>query len=178
VKLVVGLGNPGPEHAHTRHNLGWDALDAYIDKKPLKWAENAKFGAFIAREGKNIFLKPTKFYNLTGEVVAAVARYYKIPVSNILAVYDESALPIGTLRTRLGGSDAGNNGVKSMITHLGPDFARLRIGSGRATITNHTKHVLSKPNLLERRKIKALGPQIHQLIDGFLEDNFPITSVK
>ena len=179
MKLIVGLGNPGTEYAHTRHNFGWDIVDAYIKNRQIKWTESAKFGALLARDDKNIFLKPIKFYNLTGDVVTSVARYYKIPIKNILAIHDESALPIGTIRTRVGGSDAGNNGIKSMINHLGPDFARIRIGSGKEKkLTNQTKHVLSRPNLLERRKIKTLEPQVKQFIDDFLNDNFQITSVK
>jgi peptidyl-tRNA hydrolase, PTH1 family len=133
--LIVGLGNPGTEYEHTRHNIGFSVLDAFakanslgpwIDKKDLKCQmTHGQFG-----ETRVILCKPTTYMNLSGEAVQAVAHFYKIPPDNIVAVYDEIDIPFGQIRTRVGGSSAGHNGVKSLIQHLGEGFGRIRIGIG------------------------------------------------
>ncbi len=136
--LIVGLGNPGAEYSGTRHNIGFEAIDAFakandfgpwINKKDLQ-CEMA-----IARLGDTqvIAIKPTTFMNLSGEAVQAVAHFYKIPTDRIVAVYDEIDIEFGQIRLRMGGSSAGHNGVKSLIQHLGEDFGRVRIGIGPKT---------------------------------------------
>lgn len=133
--LLVGLGNPGSEYDGTRHNIGFAAIDhfakvndftAWIDKKDLKchFASNTIGGTRV------ILIKPMTFMNLSGEAVQATASFFKIPVSDIVAVYDELDIPFGQIRTRVGGSSAGHNGVKSLIQHLGESFGRVRIGIG------------------------------------------------
>ncbi|MDB5185992.1 MAG: aminoacyl-tRNA hydrolase [Candidatus Saccharibacteria bacterium] len=131
--LIVGLGNPGKEYDKTRHNVGFTAIDAFVkatelgdwmNKKDLK----TELTSGMLGETRVIVIKPTTFMNLSGEAVQAVANFYKIDHSHIIAVYDELDLPFGQIRTRQGGSAAGHNGVKSMIQHLGEDFGRVRIG--------------------------------------------------
>lgn len=133
--LIIGLGNPGKEYGDTRHNIGFEVLDnfakkndfpAWIDKKDLKCQLT------IANLGENrvILCKPATFMNLSGEAAQAVQHFYKVYNSQTLVVYDELAVEFGQLRTRLGGTDAGHNGVKSLIQYLGEDFGRLRIGIG------------------------------------------------
>lgn len=133
--LIIGLGNPGNEYNGTRHNIGFDVLDhfankndfpAWITKKDLK----CQLTTTNLGENQVILCKPTTFMNLSGEAAQAVQRFYRIYNPQTLAVYDELAIPFGQLRTRLGGTDAGHNGVKSLIQHLGDDFGRLRIGIG------------------------------------------------
>src|SRR3989344_3319878 len=134
--LVVGLGNVGKDYEGTRHNIGFETIEqfakqqndfpAWTDKKDLKCLLTmANMG-----EIRVILCKPTTFMNLSGEAAQAVQHFYRIYNSQTLAVYDELAIPFGQLRTRLGGSDAGHNGVKSLIQHVGDDFSRLRIGVG------------------------------------------------
>jgi len=135
---------------------------------------------------KVIFAKPQTFYNLSGQAVRAIKDFYHIDNNDILVVHDEMALPVGTLRTRLGGSDAGNNGVKNIIEHLGKDFARIRIGSGCAPThdgaakpnANYCDHVLSRPTKVELKKLKQLEPEIQNLIDQFIKENFATTTHK
>ncbi len=133
--LIIGLGNTGQEYDGTRHNSGFWVLDnfakkndfpAWIDKKDLKCQLT------IASLGENrvILCKPTTFMNLSGEATQAVQHFYRAYNPQTLAVYDELAIEFGQLRTRLGGTDAGHNGVKSLIRYLGEDFGRLRIGIG------------------------------------------------
>ena len=132
MKLIVGLGNPEPRYDGTRHNVGFYVLDAFAKEQRVTFQNKDKFKALIAefeQTGEKIILaKPTTYYNLVGESVRALADFYKIALENILVVHDELALPFGTIRTREKGSDAGNNGMKSIIAHLGPTTKRIRIG--------------------------------------------------
>ncbi len=133
--LVVGLGNPGKEYDGTRHNIGFACLDAFakandfgpwIDKKDLKCQQ-----ATATLAGTRVILiKPTTFMNLSGDAVQAVANFYKIAASNLVVVHDELDIPFGQIRLRIGGGSAGHNGLKSIISHLGEGFARVRIGIG------------------------------------------------
>ncbi len=132
MKLIIGLGNPEEKYKNTRHNIGFRVLTEYAEKKDVEFALKDKFRACIAEltiDGEKVILaKPTTYYNLVGEAARLITDFYKIAPADILVVHDELALPFGTIRTRIGGSDAGNNGVKSMTQHLGPDTARLRVG--------------------------------------------------
>jgi PTH1 family peptidyl-tRNA hydrolase len=133
--LIIGLGNPGKEHAGTRHNIGFDVLDEFVAKNDFPgWVakKDLKCELTIQNMGENrvILCKPATFMNNSGESAQAVQRFYRVYNQSTLAVYDELAIPFGSLRTRLGGSDAGHNGVKSLVQHIGDDFGRLRIGVG------------------------------------------------
>ncbi len=128
--LVVGLGNPGPRYAETRHNLGFWVVDHLAGEEGLAWNERGR--AFVARWGSGWLMKPATFMNASGEAVAPFARYYKIPPERLLVVHDDMDLPLGRLRLRRGGSAGGQKGVRSVIENLGTDaFDRLRIGIGR-----------------------------------------------
>lgn len=133
--LVVGLGNVGKEYAGTRHNVGFEAVDRFaadqdfptwIDKKDLK----CHFTQGQIGESKVIVIKPTTFMNLSGEAVQAVMHFYKISPDNIAVVHDELDIPFGQIRTRVGGSAAGHNGIKSVTQHIGEQYGRVRIGIG------------------------------------------------
>lgn len=133
--LIIGLGNPGKEYGGTRHNIGFEVLDHFAKKNDYPaWMakKDLKCELTIANLGENrvILCKPTTFMNLSGEAAQAVQHFYRAYNPQTLAVYDELAIEFGQLRTRLGGTDAGHNGVKSLIQHLGEDFGRLRIGIG------------------------------------------------
>ncbi|MEP6710637.1 MAG: aminoacyl-tRNA hydrolase, partial [Candidatus Saccharibacteria bacterium] len=133
MKLIFAQGNPGDQYNTTRHNVGFAILDALAKKFEASFTSKPKFFADIAElniEGEKILLvKPATFYNETGKSARALVDFYKLaPATDVLVVHDDLALPFGTLRTREKGSDAGNNGIKSLNAHLGPDYARLRIG--------------------------------------------------
>lgn len=135
--LIIGLGNPGKEHTGTRHNVGFEVLDEFARKNDFPgWIAKKDLRCDLStqRMGENqvILCKPQTFMNSSGEAAQAVQHFYRVYNQNTLAVYDELAIPFGQLRTRLGGSDAGHNGVKSLIQHIGDDFGRLRIGVGSA----------------------------------------------
>ena len=131
--LVVGLGNKGKEYGGTRHNIGFDCIDAFARATDLStWVEKKDLKCLLASgtvgNTRVIAIKPTTYMNLSGEAVQAAVNFYKIAPSSITVVHDELDIPFGQIRTRMGGSDAGNNGIKSIIQHMGEDFGRVRIG--------------------------------------------------
>lgn len=133
MKLIFAQGNPGTQYARTRHNVGFILLDALARHAASSWRTDAKFKADIADitvNGEKVLLvKPLSFYNETGQVARGLVDFYKLtPATDVLVVHDELALPFGTIRVRGKGSDAGNNGVKSLNSHLGADFGRIRVG--------------------------------------------------
>jgi PTH1 family peptidyl-tRNA hydrolase len=133
--LIVGLGNPGKQYEGTRHNIGFAVLDEFAAKNDfpgwvVKKDLNCQLTSANLGENRVILCKPDTFMNNSGQAVQAVQRFYRAYNQNTLVIYDELAIRFGQLRTRTGGSDAGHNGVKSLIQHLGDDFGRLRIGVG------------------------------------------------
>lgn len=134
-RLIVGLANPGPEYAQTRHNAGAWLVETYARQHQLTLSPETKFHGFTARLQQGTedlrLLIPTTFMNRSGQAVAALAQFYKIAPTEILVVYDELDLPPGVARFKQGGGAGGHNGIKDIISRLGsPDFLRLRIGIG------------------------------------------------
>ena len=132
--LVVGLGNPGDKYAKTRHNVGFIAMDYLADKLKIK-INRSKFKALVGDTeiaGKRVLLmKPQTFMNNSGEAVREAVDFYKIPVSNVIVIYDDISLNPGKMRIRMKGSDGGHNGIKSIIYHLDSnEFPRIKIGVG------------------------------------------------
>ena len=135
MKLIAGLGNIGNKYVFTRHNAGFMLLDGIALNLGLTFRENTRLKALITNlktpEGDYLLVKPTTFMNLSGEAVRLVSDYYKIDLSDILIVYDDISLELGSLRFRANGSDGGHNGIKSIIQHMGTqDIPRLKIGIG------------------------------------------------
>jgi PTH1 family peptidyl-tRNA hydrolase len=135
ISLVAGLGNPGRDYELSRHNLGWLVVDAYASKHGLSWKAAPQFDSLIARRdlgpGRTVwFMKPHTFMNESGRAVAALARYHKIPTESVAAVYDDLTIDLGLVKVSVTGSDAGHNGVASLLEYLGNGFARLRLGIG------------------------------------------------
>ncbi|MGC9523067.1 MAG: aminoacyl-tRNA hydrolase [Anaerolineae bacterium] len=133
--LVAGLGNPGPRYSHNRHNIGFQAVEAVAEANHLDFrrTEHHAETAHTSIAGQRLILaKPQTWMNDSGKAVGALSRFYKIPPEDILVVYDDLDIPLGTLRFRSDGSSGGHRGVESIIRHLGTDaFPRLRIGIGR-----------------------------------------------
>ena len=132
--LIIGLGNPGREYEHTRHNAGFDAIDVLAGKLGADVKEKKHKGlcgkGMIAGE-KVILLKPQTFMNLSGESVRAAADFYKIDAEHMIVLYDDIDLDVGKLRVRAKGSAGGHNGIKNIIAHMGTqEFPRVRIGVG------------------------------------------------
>jgi len=149
MKLIVGLGNPGPRYRGTVHNVGFDVVDEVAGRRGVSF-EAAPADALMARlrdvDGGALLVKPLTFMNVSGEAVGALQRYFRVPVEDLLVVVDDVALPAGRLRVRRSGSAGGHNGLKSIISGLGTDgFARLRVGVGRGDPRRDlSDHVLSR----------------------------------
>jgi PTH1 family peptidyl-tRNA hydrolase len=149
MKLVVGLGNPGPRYAGTRHNVGFDVLDRLAGRHQVEW-ESAPRGidALSARwrASDTVLAKPLTFMNLSGHAMSALLQFYKIDASEAIVVVDDINLELGRLRARAAGSAGGHNGLKSIIEALGTDqFARLRVGVGRGDARRDlADHVLAR----------------------------------
>ncbi|NEQ53690.1 MAG: aminoacyl-tRNA hydrolase [Leptolyngbya sp. SIO3F4] len=166
-KLLVGLGNPGQKYLRTRHNIGFEVIDALAKSWVIQLSENKRFQGIVGETRDSsgerlILLKPTTYMNLSGQSLRAVVDWYKLSPSDVLVIYDDMDLPIGKLRLRLSGSAGGHNGMKSIISHLGTQtFARLRLGISRSNTSESQSnravvgHVLGKFSPDERKIIDA-----------------------
>jgi PTH1 family peptidyl-tRNA hydrolase len=155
MKVVVGLGNPGPKYTGTRHNIGFEVID-YLASGPHCSAFREKFAAFVAelKEGGEslLLVKPLTFMNLSGQAVRAVLDFYKLGPADLLVVCDDFNLPLGKLRVRVKGSHGGQNGLRNIQDQLGTDeYARLRIGVGQPDPGDAVDFVLSRFKPAERK---------------------------
>lgn len=160
LRLIVGLGNPGPQYEDTRHNAGFWWLEALARKLGVSLKPEPKFHGRVARwavkSGDIWLLCPDTFMNLSGKSVAALARFYKIEPESVLIAHDELDLPPGSARLKQGGGHGGHNGLKDMHVQLGsPNYWRLRIGIGHPGDRDAvTGYVLGKPQTAERGLIE------------------------
>ncbi|MDB5161118.1 MAG: peptidyl-tRNA hydrolase [Candidatus Saccharibacteria bacterium] len=173
--LIIGLGNPGKEYEGTRHNIGFAALDdfakrndfpAWINKKDLK----CHLTSLQMGQSRVILAKPTTFVNNSGEAAQAVQHFYRVYNPTTVAIYDELAIKFGQIRTRVGGSDAGHNGVKSLIAHIGDDFGRIRIGVGNeiSEKADAADFVLGKFTKAEQEKLPELLKEVGVLMTEYV----------
>ena len=157
IKMIVGLGNPGREYAGTRHNAGFDVIDSLarqlgVDVKKKKFG--GLFGQCALDDKAVMLLKPQRYMNCSGEVVATAKGFYKLAIEEIVVVTDDMALEPGRIRIRRKGSSGGHNGLEDIIARLGSDeFARLRIGIGQSAEQNATDYVLRRPGDEEKELI-------------------------
>lgn len=178
MKLVVGLGNPGPEYRDTRHNVGFTVVDALVERWRVadQWRE--KFGALQIKtaaaggDGAVIVAKPLTFMNRSGDAVAALAAFYKIAPADIFIVTDDVALPVGRLRARRDGGAGGHNGLKSIIQSLAtPAFPRMRVGVGRGDERRDlADHVLGRFEADERDTVSAAVLRAADATEMFLSE--------
>lgn len=135
MRLIVGLGNPGPRYAQNRHNIGFQTLDALASAQHLSFTRSehhAQTAHGILQGQRVILAKPQTWMNDSGRAIGALARYYKIPPEHVLVIYDDLDIPLGTIRYRTQGRSGGHRGIQSTIQHLGTNaFPRLRLGIGR-----------------------------------------------
>jgi PTH1 family peptidyl-tRNA hydrolase len=134
LRIIVGLGNPGPEHQVTRHNAGFWFVDLLARRHGGEFRDYRKYSGETARvtiDGQElILLKPTTYMNRSGLSIRQISDFYKIVPEDILVAHDELDLPVGTVRLKLGGGHGGHNGLRDTITHIGENFWRVRLGIG------------------------------------------------
>ena len=176
MRLLVGLGNPGPQYRDTRHNVGFWVADEIARRWELSDNWRERFDALIVRgtaAGEPVMLvKPLTFMNLSGFAVSKLAQYFQIEPVDTLVIVDEVALPLGRLRARRSGSAGGHNGLKSIVEQLGTnDFPRLRLGVGRGDERRDlADHVTSKFEPAERATIEAAVLRAADAAEMFVAD--------
>ncbi len=173
--LIIGLGNPGKVYEGTRHNIGFEIVEEFTkindfpgwtSKKDLK----GEFCVHNIGHNRVVVAKPQTFMNNSGEAAQATQRFYKVYNKDTLVIYDELAIPFGNLRSRQDGTDAGHNGVKSIIQHLGDDFGRLRVGTGKemSARIDPADFVLQKFNKDEQAVLPSIIKEACAMITEFI----------
>jgi len=178
ITLIVGLGNPGPEYAETRHNAGFRFLDALLAGTGEQLRHEAKFGGDVVKislAGRPVWLlAPMEFMNHSGRTVSRFAQFYKILSSQMLIVHDELDLSPGVVRLKVGGGTGGHNGLTDVVEKLGtPDFARLRIGIGHpGTAAQVSGYVLRKAPAPEQAMIDEAIERARDHIEVIVQGQF------
>ena len=170
MKVIVGLGNPGPKYRGTRHNIGFAVLDELARRANVEF-DTAPAEAITARwrDRDTLLAKPMTFMNASGEAVGALLRYYKVEQNDLLVIVDEVQLPLARLRARARGSAGGHNGLKSIIAHLGDEFARLRIGVGRGDARRDlADHVLARFDPDEAAEVERMTTRAADAAEMFI----------
>lgn len=174
--IIVGLGNPTRQYEHTRHNIGFDAIDFMIDKYRISYSgikHRAMYGKGLVAGQKVIVAKPVTYMNLSGEAVRQLVEYYKIdPESELIVIYDDISLAPGQLRIRRKGSAGGHNGMKSIISELGTqNFIRIKLGVGeKPKDWDLADYVLSHFSKEERTLVEEAIERCAQAVTLILED--------
>lgn len=159
MKLIVGLGNPGPTYSLTRHNIGFMVVDKLIgDANPADISKKSFHGKLFKSKDL-LFLQPTTYMNLSGQSVQAVAHFYKIDCSDILVIHDDLDLPFGALRLKVGGGHGGHNGLRSIDASVGKNYNRLRLGIGKP----------ERKEMVASYVLAKFGTDERELLDKFLE---------
>jgi len=154
--LFVGLGNPTAQYSQTRHNVGFMAIDELLQRvQATKTSSN--FSGELYKLGEDFFLKPSTYMNLSGESVAKVVRFYKIPVKEVVVIHDDLDLAFGAVRFKSGGGNGGHNGLKSCDKHITKEYMRIRIGIGKPEHKSEvSSYVLSNFTQDEQKELELI----------------------
>ncbi|HHY99934.1 MAG TPA: aminoacyl-tRNA hydrolase [Sedimentibacter sp.] len=167
--IIAGLGNPGKEYTNTRHNSGYMVLEYLAEKLDVKLNKlkfNSVYGETSINGEKVMLVKPVTYMNKSGMAIGEIIRFYKIPTENLVVIYDDIDIPLGTLRIRPNGSAGTHNGMKSIISAIGSEFPRIRIGIGRNQEMDLADYVLQEFSPSER---DILAPIIERAGEAALE---------
>lgn len=173
--LIVALGNIGPEYEITRHNFGFLLLDQLIEDYGFKQIAAKKFHSEIFSgqiDGKKVIaIKPQTFMNRSGIAAAEVANFYKITPNHIIVLHDDIDLALGRMRAKIGGGNAGHNGLKSLDNHIGKEYTKVRLGVGRPQDTRYltSDYVLGKFSKDELAVVKKVSLKISDVMEELLE---------
>jgi PTH1 family peptidyl-tRNA hydrolase len=172
--VIAGLGNPGKKYANTRHNVGFEMVDAIAAKQGInikKVQYNALCGETTIAGERVVLMKPQTFMNLSGMSISQFLNYYKIPVSNLVVIYDDVSLELGRLRIRERGSSGGHNGMKNIIASLGTEeIARVRIGIGEDMDARIDQYVLSNFSSSEVKVLIETAIKMPDIIDEIIKN--------
>ena len=174
--VIVGLGNPSKEYDLTRHNIGFLCIDDFVSKTDgmEDWIAKKDLKAYVSigrlGESRVIAIKPTTFMNLSGEAVQAVLNFYKLTPDKVTVIHDELDIDFGQIRLRVGGSDAGHNGIKSVTQHIGEDYGRVRIGIGpkKPVRLKSEDFVLQKFNEDQQAQLANLSQEVRAILSELI----------
>lgn len=181
MKLIVGLGNPGPKYQNVRHNLGFMVLDKYVSsiKYQVSWEYNKEFKSEIIKDKDLVLAKPQTYMNNSGQAIRLLTTHYQLPTTDLIIIHDELDLPLGKIKVRMGGAAAGHHGVESIIKALETDkFIRVRLGIGnlrtqsgehKGQHINAEKFVLEPFMHSEKAQVKHMLKQTLKALQLILE---------
>ncbi len=196
IKLIVGLGNPGEQYEHTRHNIGFDVIETFSKKigNGTHFVRENKFKSeiakveYVTKKGEShqlTLVRPQTYMNKSGLAVSSLSNYFKVPPEDILVIHDELDLLLGKMKVRIGGSAAGHHGVENIIESLGSEnFIRLRLGIGvdkalsgehKQVNFNAEQFVIDTFEAKEKTKVKAMLKRSVQAIETLIEKGFEKT---
>lgn len=179
--IIAGLGNPGKEYTGTRHNVGYEALDCLAEKHNVKLNKlkfNSVYGETTINGEKVMLVKPVTYMNRSGIAIDEIMKFYKIPAENLIVIYDDIDIPVGTLRIRPNGSPGTHNGMKSIIQHVGTNFPRIRIGIGRNPQMDLADYVLQRFSKDDAEKIKPIMEKAIEAAIEIIESNVDMAMQK
>lgn len=174
--VIVGLGNIGKEYDLTRHNIGFECVDALHDAQSEfepwqdKKALHCSLSAGTFGDTKVILIKPSTYMNESGQSIRAVLDFYKLPLSSVVVVHDELDIPFGQIRTRVGGSSAGHNGIKSVTSHISDAYGRVRIGvmGDKTQQMDTSDYVLARFSSEEQKNLPLLKREVQSILIEFI----------
>lgn len=178
MNLIVGLGNIGEKYQLTRHNVGFLVIDEITKGLTTANINKANFHSTLLKSGYSLYSKPTTYMNNSGLAVHAIKEYYKIDLEDIIVIHDDLDLPFGAVKFKIGGGHGGHNGLRSLDSHIGKDYIRIRIGIGKpANKSEVVNYVLDNFSKEELNKLQDIIPHTIKAIEA-LKSGEDIAQVK
>jgi|TARA_Y200000002_G_scaffold117620_1_gene96289 PTH1 family peptidyl-tRNA hydrolase len=171
--LIVGLGNPPDQYGSTRHNAGYWFVDLWAHSEGLQWRYEKKCDAWIAKNSSVFLIKPSCFINLSSGPIRKTQRYFNLENRTLVVAHDEMSFLPGVIRFKENGGAGGHNGLKDIISHIGENFMRIRIGIGSPNHPNVSDYVLSNPAVHEKNSINESLANLIAQKEKILEENWP-----
>jgi len=168
--LIAGLGNPGEKYKNTRHNVGFLVIDEITKNANTTTINNTNFKSITLKSNNSIFAKPQTFMNLSGESILSIADYYGIENKDIIIIHDDLDLPFGSVKFKIGGGHGGHNGLRSIDSHIGADYIRVRVGIGKPTNKEVADYVLSDFSKEESNKLQDIIPHIVKAVEALQKE--------